>query len=235
MTMIRFLSSLPGLLLAGAVCLGADPNAPINVADYKAPVRVACVGDSITFGAGAARGMSYPAQLGRMLGNKWEVHNFGVSGTTMLKDGDHPYWKTEQFQQAQEFRPDVVLVMLGTNDTKPQNWKHKDRYAADYKDMLGRFAGLPSKPRLFVCLPPPVPGKGNFGINEEGVQEEIPEIKKIAKEEGTGLIDMHAALADHSDLLPDRVHPNTEGATFMAKAAYKALTGEEFKGKKQNR
>lgn len=229
MTRPRALALLPALLLA-APCLAADPNAPVHPADYKTPVRVACVGDSITFGAGAGPHQSYPDQLGRMLGHHWEVRNFGVSGTTMLKDGDNPYWKTKQFRQALDFRPDVVLIMLGTNDTKPQNWKHKDQYAADYKDMVGRFAKLASKPRIFVCLPPPVPGKGNYGINEEGVQEEMPAIKKIATDEGTGLLDMHAALADHPELLPDRVHPNTEGATRMAKAAYKALTGKDYKG-----
>ncbi len=230
MPRLRTLIPLPALLLTAAVCLAADPNAPVNVADYKAPVRVTCVGDSITVGAGAAQGMSYPDQLGRMLGDRWQVRNFAVSGTTMLKEGDFPYWETNQFRLALDSRPDVVVIMLGTNDTKPQNWKHKDQYAADYKAMIGRFAKLPSKPRVFICLPPPVPGKGNFGINEEGVREEVPEIKKIARDEGTGLIDMHAALADHPDLLPDRVHPNSEGATLLAKAAYKALTGKEFEG-----
>lgn len=37
--------------------------------------------------------------------------------------------------------------------------------------------------------------------------------------------DMYAALRNHPETLPDRVHPNTAGATLMAKAAYKVLTG----------
>src|SRR4051794_25029443 len=91
--------------------------------------KLACVGDSITFGAGIQDRDhdSYPAQLGRMLGEAWDVRNFGVSGATMLKKGDKPYDKQKAYRDALAFKPDVVVIMLGTNDSKPQNWdKHKD-------------------------------------------------------------------------------------------------------------
>jgi lysophospholipase L1-like esterase len=161
-----------------------------------------------------------------MLGHDWKVRNFGVSGRTMLKHGDYPYWKEKAFQQAQAFEPKVVIVMLGTNDTKPWNWKHKEQFARDYKEMVEKFKDLQSKPRVFVCLPLPVPGKGNFGINEAGVQEEIPLIKEVAKETGAGIINMHATLEKTPELLPDRVHPNAEGYKRMAAAVYHVLTGK---------
>jgi len=216
--------------LLSSSALAADPNAPIRIEDYQGKIRVACVGDSITAGVGAAGGQSYPAQLGKMLGDRWEVRNFGVSGSTLLNHGDRPYQKQKAFQSALQYEPHVVIIMLGTNDTKPQNWKFKGEFAADYKDLLGQFAKLPSKPRIFICRPVPVPGKGNFGINEAGVLEESPLIDKIAQETQSGVIDMYAALKGHPEMLPDRVHPNTAGATLMAKAAYKALTGKEFQG-----
>ena len=214
--MKKLLLATIALTLIGTMARGAD-----------APTRVACVGDSITHGVGAAKGEAYPLQLGRMLGDKYEVRNFGVSGATMLRNGDKPYWKQKAFKDALACEPKIVIIMLGTNDTKPQNWKCKDQFAADYADMVKEFAALPSKPKVFCCYPVPVPGKGNFGINEAGVQEEMPMIAKLAKETNAGLIDMHAALEDKPALLPDRVHPNTEGATRMAKAACKALTGRE--------
>ena len=218
------------LALLSCPVQAADSAGPISTADYQGTIRVACVGDSITAGVGAAKGESYPAQLGKMLGDQWEVRNFGVSGSTLLNNGDRPYQKQSAFQGALQYQPQVVIIMLGTNDTKPQNWKFKDQFAADYKGMLGQFAKLPSKPRIYVCRPVPVPGSGNFGINEAGVKAEAPMIDQIAEDLKAAVIDMHAALQAHPEMLPDRVHPNTAGATLMAKAAYKALTGKEFQG-----
>ena len=81
-------------LVAG--CMPADRYGPIDVKNYEETIRVACVGNSITYGAGIENRVkdSYPAQLGRMLGDRWETRNFGVSGATMLKKGDNPYWNT---------------------------------------------------------------------------------------------------------------------------------------------
>ena len=200
---------------------------PVKPSDYKAPVRLACVGDSITQGAGAAKGMSYPAQLQELLGGAWLVKNFGVSGRTLMRSGDYPYWREAAFKQAQEFDPDVVVIMLGTNDTKPQNWAHKEEFEKDYRDLVKTFQDLKSKPRIFLCRAVPVPGAGNYGINEAGIQEQIPIVDRLSQELKTGMIDMHAALAGKEVLLPDRVHPDTEGAGEMAKAAYQVLTGTD--------
>ncbi len=220
------------LFLAGwfsAIALG--PDDPINPAAFKEPVRVACVGDSITQGVGAG-GRSYPNQLQALLGDKWKVGNFGVSGRTLLRKGDLPYWREQAFTNAQAFKPDVVIIMLGTNDTKPQNWKHNAEFFTDYKDLATTFRKLESKPRVFVCRPCPVPEPGNFGITEKNVLLEIPLIDKLAKEEGLGVIDMHAALLATPAMLPDRVHPNADGAAAMAAAAFKALTGKAAEPKK---
>ena len=190
------------------------------------PVNVACVGDSITQGAGAQKGKSYPAQLQGLLGEGYQVGNFGVSGRTLLKKGDFPYWKEKKYQEALAMEPAIVVIMLGTNDTKPQNWKFEAEFAADYRELVKSFQTLKSKPKVFVCRPVPVPGKGNYGINEENIQKEIPRLDVLAKELGCEVIDMHAALEKSPELLPDRVHPNTAGAGEMAKAAAKAITAK---------
>ncbi len=116
--------------------------------------------------------------------------------------------------------------MLGTNDTKPQNWIHEAEFVGDYTLLVKSFLSLKSKPRVYVCRPCPVPEPGNFGINETGVKEEIKRIDALAATMKLGMIYMHAALADKPQLLPDRVHPNTEGAGEMAKTAYTVLTGK---------
>lgn len=185
--------------------------------------RIACVGDSITQGSGAARGKSYPSQLQELLGNQWEVGNFGVSGRTLLKKGDHPYWNEKAYKSALSIAPHVVIIMLGTNDTKPQNWKFSDDFYQDYAELVKSFQDLPSKPIVFVCRPCPVPGKGNFGINDKNLQAVIQQVDQLAKNKSLRIIDMHQALKDHPEMLPDRVHPNTDGAGLMAKAARQAV------------
>jgi lysophospholipase L1-like esterase len=212
---------------AGASLHAADPNAPIRESDYTAPIKVACVGDSITEGSGLPdrKTQAYPAQLQRMLGDKWLVGNFGRSARTLLNAGDFPYQTTGPLKEALEFKPDVVIIMLGTNDSKPQNWKFKDNFVGDYKDLIGKFRALESKPRIFICRPVPVVGEERFSIRKQMVEEEMPLIAQVAKEEQTGVIDMRAALEGHPELLPDGVHPNAAGAALMAKAAYRSLTG----------
>ncbi|MCE0523421.1 MAG: GDSL-type esterase/lipase family protein [Methylacidiphilales bacterium] len=216
----------PILLLLAGVTAWADPSTPIDPANYPAPVRVACVGDSITRGFGDDPGKSYPSQLQAILGDKWVVKNFGADGRTLLRKGDAPYWNEQAFKDAHAFKPDVVIIMLGTNDTKQQNWAHHDEFYGDYKDLVISFKNLPSQPRIFICRPCPVPEPGNYGISETNVKLEIPLIDKLAAEESVDLIDMHAALAGKPELLPDRVHPNDAGAAVMAQTAAAALTGK---------
>ena len=221
---------IPISLTAGLLAVAnlfAAPMDPIKPGDYKAPVKVACIGDSITEGVGAERGKSYPSELQEMLGDKWVVGNFGVSGRTLLKKGDFPYWNEAKYQDSLKSEPDVVIIMLGTNDTKPQNWKFESEFVADYTELVKSFQALPSKPRIYVCRPCPVPEPGNFGINEKNLKEWIKRIDKLAKDMDLGVIDMHEALEDKPGLIPDKVHPNTEGAGEMAAAAYEALTGKK--------
>ena len=213
-------------LKAWSCGLLAAASAPLDPKDFPAPIRVACVGDSITAGVGAPSGSAYPDQLRDLLKTGWEVKNFGVSGRTLLRKGDHPYWNENAFRDAKAFQPNVVIILLGANDTKPQNWKFVDEFAKDYGDLIAEFRNLPSKPRLYLGRPCPVPAPGNFGINEENVQKEIAIINGIAADQHLDIIDFHAVFESHADLLPDRVHPNADGYTLMAEAVYGTLTGK---------
>jgi len=220
-------------LMAGLLCAmgcGCVPTTRpfVHPEDYEETIRVACVGDSITYGAGIENREQkhYPAQLGRMLGPQWECRNFGVSGATLLRRGDKPYWDEAAFAEALAYDPHVVIIKLGTNDSKPQNWQYADEFEQDYKDLIRRFAALPSRPRIYICLPVPV-YEDRWGIREAVVRDEVvPQIRQIAVDMGVGLIDLYTALSGHAEMFPDGVHPDAAGAGVMARAIYRAIVEE---------
>ncbi len=204
-------------LIASEACAQAASQA-------AGKIRVACIGDSITYGSGVAQREvnAYPAVLQTLLGDGYEVKNFGVSGATLLKGGDKPYWKQSAFKDATEFAPNIVIIKLGTNDTKPQNWSHKSEFSDDLRALVDHFAGLPAKPKIWLCVPAPV-HKLNFGINEPALDEEIPMIRQVAEEKKTGIIDIFAALKPHPEFFHDGIHPDAAGAKVMAETVNQAI------------
>ena len=188
--------------------------------------RIACVGDSITYGA-AIRDRAnhcYPKVLGDLLGKGYIVRNYGVNGATRLKNGDRPYWKLGAFKQATDFGPNVVILKLGTNDTKPQNWgKVGKEYEADLRAMVTHFKSLPTKPMIYLCLPVPV-YQTRWGINEKTVKRGvIPVIRKVARDESLTVIDLYQALSGKPAMFPDKIHPNAAGAKLMAQTIHSVL------------
>jgi len=230
---LRIIAALVIFSLPTLSCTSYDSDKPIRAEDYRETIRVACIGDSITFGASIknrTRGC-FPAQLGRMLGEKWQVRNFGVGGATLLKNGDLPYWSQQAFKDALAYNPHVVVIKLGTNDTKPQNWKYKDQFATDYADMINRFAELPSNPRIWICQPVPAYPE-QWGISDTRIKNEaIPLINQVARSKHVPVIDLYGPLSDKPELFPDLIHPNAEGAHGIAKEIYAALTGKTWTAK----
>ncbi|OHB63801.1 MAG: hypothetical protein A2168_07105 [Planctomycetes bacterium RBG_13_50_24] len=198
----------------------------VNVANAK---LVACVGDSITYGSGISNRQydSYPAQLGRMLqkfDNQWQTQNFGVSGATLLRNGDLPYVQQGAYNQALSARPDAVIIMLGTNDSKSWNWVYKDDFVSDYIFLLDAFAELPSKPKIWICKPVPA-FNDNFGITNAVIKDEIiPMIDQIAELRDVEVIDLYTPLINASSMFPDGIHPNAGGAKLMAEAIFPLST-----------
>jgi lysophospholipase L1-like esterase len=192
------------------------------------PVKVACIGDSITYGAGIndRDKNSYPAQLAVLLGSQWTVENFGVSGATLLQKGDNPYWSTDQYQAAKRFNPDVVVIKLGTNDSKPANWKYKSEYVADYLAMINSLRQLESKPTVLIVRPVPAYSDG-WGISNKVIKEEIlPLIDEVASKAGVKIIDLYSALSGKEELFPDKIHPGAQGAKLMAEIIAAVIMAE---------
>ena len=191
-------------------------------------IRVACVGDSVTYGFGIPnRGVyNYPAQLQCLLGDGYCVNNYGYSGRTASDSGDRPYRAENLYQKALAFQPDIVVVMLGSNDSKPYNWDPA-AVRAGYGALLDDFAALESKPKLYVVIPTPafpVNGTVKYDIDNVVIDEELtPLMLGIAAGRNLPAIDIHTVFSGRDDLFLDGCHPNRDGAKLFAETVYAAI------------
>ena len=196
----------------------------------KNAVRVACIGNSITdgFGIDMATQQGYPARLQRLLGNGYHVKNFGVSGRTMLNKGDLPYQNELAWRDALAFRPDIVIIKLGTNDSKPENWQYNKGFTDDLQLMVDALKANKNNPRIILCTPIPA-FKPTWNINDSVIVNGItPIINKVAKKNKLQVIDLHTLYAHDGDkMLNDAIHPDAKGALRMAEIIAKALKETE--------
>jgi lysophospholipase L1-like esterase len=183
------------------------------------PLKVACVGDSIT------EGTEYPMDLQELLGDNYTVGNFGVGDSTVLLSTEKPYMYQTAFQSAKRFLPNVVIIMLGTNDARPDYYTHIDEFVDDYKELIGEFQALgESKPKIWLVQPPPIFNDSLGPTNTNLVEGIIPSIREVAEELNLPLIDVYATLANHADYFSDDgVHPNSAGAEVIAAHIYSAI------------
>lgn len=196
-------------------------------------IRVACMGNSITYGAGIANreSNSYPAQLAWLLGDGYDVKNFGRNSATMLFKGNLPYVKTEEFSNALAFNPDIVFLGLGTNDTKPQNMRHFADFSHDASLIIDSLRSLPSHPRVILLSPMrcflPAGSEISDSINQHVI---APALRALASEKHVELIDLSGFPGSTLDesLMPDRLHPSSIGAGLLARRLYDYLRPEGY-------
>ena len=189
-------------------------------------LRVACIGNSITdgFGIDMAEQQGYPAQLQRLLGSGYYVRNFGVSSRTLLNKGDRPYQNERAWRDALAFKPDIVLIKLGTNDSKPENWQYGKDFAADLQQMVDALKAGENHPRIVLCTPIPA-FKPTWNINDSVIVNGItPIINKVAKKNKLQVVDLHTCFAGEGDkMLADGIHPDAKGARRLAEIIAEAL------------
>jgi acyl-CoA thioesterase I len=233
-------------LIPNWVSLSASALSFITVtagAAPRKPTHVACVGDSITQGSGATSpSTNYVSQLQVLLGDQVNVQNFGRSGTTMLSTGfgDRPYILDSKYTDATNFvssAPDgavvSVIIILGANDSKPQNWdpankpKNDQQYLKDYLAMVSHFSGLPSKPVVYAAFPLATGNNPCCAIRGNVIRDQqIPLIKQVAMEKHVPLIDLNTPTSGHPEYFGDGVHPNDAGYLVMAKLVKAGLERE---------
>jgi len=194
-------------------------------------IKVACVGDSITYGTMVLnrKRNSYPSQLGQMLGHRYQVENFGINGYTMLKSAEKSYWKTKEFLESIRFVPDIVLIMLGTNDSKEFNWTGMNHYLRDYHAMIEFYEKHLPGVKIFILTPATAfqlryKKSVSFSINNTIIKRIRKALIAVSDKNKINLIDIYSATKRHPGCFWfDGVHPNGKGAGIIAEHVYRTL------------
>ena len=202
-------------------------------------IRVACVGDSVTYGFGIPHfnTENYPAELQKLLGDEYCVNNYGYSGRTACLLGDRPYRLESLCTKSRTFEPDIVIILLGANDSKTFNWgteiagerAYPEMFESDLKELISIYQELPSKPKVYVATPLPAyadnSGKVRYEIQPDVIRDEIlPAIIKIAAETSVYLVDLYPVFEGKTELYSDGLHPTADGAELLAKTVFEAIT-----------
>jgi lysophospholipase L1-like esterase len=178
-------------------------------------LRVACVGDSITEFSG------YPLKLQEKLGSSYVVRNFGVSGSTVSIDGKIAYMKQLAFLKAEHFEPELVVIMLGTNDANCEMANDTD-ISGDYIQLVDAFENLNSNPDILVVKSPPIYSDYSGYNNTYLTTNIIPTISTVADDLNLKTVDVYSVMND-SSYFKDGIHPNSEGADIIANTIYDAI------------
>lgn len=182
------------------------------------PIRVACIGDSITERSG------YTIKLRSMLGSNYSVENFGVSGSTISLDSKLPYMNQVKFLQAKTFDPDVVIIMLGTNDANPEISPNEDNIESDYSTLINAFQQLDGRQLIWLVKSPPIFASNSNYNNTYLSSVVIPHIDSLAERMNLPIIDIYNVLSTYPDYFADGVHPTNDGAAIIASHIYDAIT-----------
>lgn len=191
-------------------------------------IRIACAGDSITTGFTLLfpGRDSYPSLLQKHLGERTEVRNFGKVDAAARFDADTPYVKHKQYRKSLEWNPDIVLLMLGSNDTKRRNWDPVI-FRRDYRRIAESYMALASHPKVVLVAPPGlyrIFGLPLLGLYPETLENGVrPAILEIAGELGLPCIDLKNAIPD-GKMRADGVHPQRKGTRLMADGIISGLS-----------
>jgi len=190
------------------------------------PLRIFCMGDSITEGYGltnangkqAMAELGYPARLREIMGTQATVSHYGVGGTTYFRNGPHPFEKTAWLAYLKLANPDVVIMAFGTNCSRTNTWPVlRDQYADDIRWTMAQIRAVNTNAAIYICLPPPA-YSGTWAVSESTIRDAvIPALRKVAEQEHCNTIDLHTALANHPELFPDTIHPNEAGMKQIAR------------------
>ncbi|MFR5875709.1 MAG: GDSL-type esterase/lipase family protein [Eubacterium sp.] len=204
-----------------------------NPSSSENQIKVACVGDSITYGHGIKNWSknNYPSQLAELLGDSYCVANFGVSGSTAQNSGDKPYTEQKMYNESLEFNADVIVIMLGSNDSKPENWNGEKRFKEQYSALIKSYIKNNPNSKIILCSPAKpfyiggeTGGLMKFDINPEHFSEICNVIEETAHDNECVYVDINAYTSDKSQWFSkDGIHPDANGAKEIANYIFETI------------
>ncbi len=188
-------------------------------------LNIVCLGDSITFGYKLEDPVhqSFPGQIDEQAQGHWKILNCGVNGATVLDKGDIPISTQKAYQRAIKAKSDVIILMLGTNDTKHHNFQFRNEFVDDYVKLVKTLQGLPSYPYVIACSIPPVFENYPNGLTTEREKEINKLIRKAVTASEVDFLDIYTALSENRAYFIDGVHPNARGAKAIATLVYNKI------------
>ena len=199
---------------------------PVAKADEEDLPIIACIGASITEGAGAGNFYteSYPAQLQNALKGQYNVVNFGNSGKTVNPNlGEESWMNQYQWTGVQAIVPDIAILNIGTNDSKTHNNPNYDDFYTNFKYLIDSLLEVNPEMRIMICTVP-YAYSDIWGISNENIANIIAPVQRdVAEEYDFELIDLYEYSQNKSYLFPDGVHPNTKGYEMFVKIISKAV------------
>ena len=210
--------------------------------------KVACVGDSITYGLGLAHreAESYPAKLQTLLDERfpggYEVRNFGNSGRGIYLDSMRGTekrgfrWMVEH-KAALDWWPDIVICNLGINDCgeyikEYSGARKRGNFKSDYLALLDDYRAANPAVRLFIWtkLAPLTQGQNFYRSPEPFLMQR--DLEDVAHISGATGIDMLEPLRDDMDSIfeRDHIHPNAHGSGIIAEKTASIIAPASFPG-----
>lgn len=229
---MKFFKALLAIILIAVLVAGIGIGVMIYSMGNPTPLvsgtgeqKIVCVGDSITYGQGvlgSRKTDTYTAILAELTGST--VVNYGLCNRTLLSDGNFPYTEEDFFPASHAEEADVYIIMLGSNDTKPQFW-NKEQFISEYTEFIRSYSQMPGEPTVYVMIPPAVYVEQDGGnCDDATIGGELTDaVRQIATVLGVEVIDLYTLTTGHPEWFSDGLHPNAEGNRAIAEEIEKHI------------
>lgn len=187
-------------------------------------IKISAIGDSLTYGYGLEnrQEQAYPSILLNLLGTHYQLSNYGMSGRSLLSTSDYPYLKEKNAQESLRAEADIVIIMIGSNDSRAAYW-NKEQFIREYRNLVKAYLKLDSQPDVFLVSPPYVP-TSRFGLNNEIVKNDLPEIiASIATELNVHFVNLYPITEGHMEYYSDGLHLTPLGNRVIAQEILSAI------------
>lgn len=204
-----------------------------NTSSKEGQIRVACVGDSITYGHSVSgwKNNNYPTVLQELLGEQYHVANFGVSGACVNPEGNKPYISRTIYEESIKYEADILVLMLGSNDSKPKNWTNTETFLEQYQELLDSYLEQENSPKVYIGIcaecyyeDGKTGGLARYSIRPEVVDQIASALKEKYEKEDVVLVDIHTLTSQHPEWFKkDGVHPDSSGAKAIAEEVARCI------------